>query len=378
MRDSMVDLALKTLLYDKTRFGITVAGVAFAVTLVLVQVGLFLGLLDNASVTIDHMPADIWVTPRNTPNIDFAHTFAETNVYRVRSIPGVERADNLTVAFIQMNLPSGARETALCYAMEDFRHWNYPWNVIEGHLSQLTEGPYLMMDESARRRFGPFETGDYREMLGQRFKIVGKTRGARSFTTTPVCFLDTKWVQDIVPEQRNKASYIVARLAPGADAQAVKAEIRRRLPFNDVYTKDEWSRQSRAYWIASTGLGLNITVTIFLGMLVGIVVVAQTLYASTMEHLKEYGTVKAIGGSNWDIYRILFRQAGISAIVGFVVALFPSFGMGPVMASLDLKLIIPPTLLGVVFVATVTFCLASAAVSFRKVAGIDPAIVFRG
>jgi putative ABC transport system permease protein len=374
----MVDLGLKMLLYDKLRFAITVVGVAFAVTLVLVQVGLFFGMLDNASITIEHMPADLWVTPHNTPNIDFPQTFSETNVYRIRSIPGVARADNLTVAFIAMTLPSGAKESALCYAMEDFRRWNYPWNVVEGDLGQLTEGPYLMLDESAKRRFGPFQTGEYREMLGQRFKIVGKTRDARSFTTTPVCFLDTKWVQAIIPEQRNKASYIVARLAPGADPQAVKAEVRRRLPFNDVYTRDEWSRRSRGYWITSTGLGLNIAVTVILGVLVGIVVVAQTLYASTMEHLKEYGTVKAIGGSNWDIYRILFRQAAISAVVGFVLALAPSFGMGPVMAGLDLKLIMPPTLLVVVFVGTVIFCLAAAAVSFRKVAGIDPAMVFRG
>ena len=374
----MVDLAFKTLWYDKTRFGITVAGVAFAVTLVLVQVGLFFGLLDNATVTIDHMPADLWITPHNTPNIDFAQTFAETNVYRVRSVPGVARADNLIVAFIPMNLPNGAKESTLCYAMEDFKRWGFPWHVVDGNLGQLTEGPYLMLDESSRRRFGPFETGQYREMLGQRFKIIGKTREARSFTTTPICFVDTKWVQQIVVEQRNKASYIVARLAPEADVGAVKAEIRRRLPFNDVYTKEEWSQRSRNYWITSTGLGLNISVTVVLGILVGIVVVAQTLYASTMEHLKEYGTVKAIGGSNWDIYQILFRQAGIAAVVGFVLALGPSFAMGPIMGRLDLKLIISPVLLGIVFAGTLAFCLASAAFSFRKVAGIDPAIVFRG
>ena len=79
----------KSLLHDKLRFLITVSGVAFAVTLVFVQVGLFLGLLDNASVTIEHIDADLWVTSRNTPNVDFAHTFPETAVQRVRSVPGV-------------------------------------------------------------------------------------------------------------------------------------------------------------------------------------------------------------------------------------------------------------------------------------------------
>src|SRR3974390_1842160 len=95
----MVDLALKMLLHDKLKFFITVSGVAFAVTLVLVQVGLFIGLLDNATVTINHTDADLWVTSKETPNIDFAHLFPESMVNRVRSAPGVARADNLLVYF---------------------------------------------------------------------------------------------------------------------------------------------------------------------------------------------------------------------------------------------------------------------------------------
>ena len=109
----MVDLARKNLLHDKLRFLITVSGVAFAVTLVFVQVGLLMGLLDNASITIEHLSADLWVTPRNTPNIDFAQTFSETSVQRVRSIPGIERADNLIVWFMSMSLPTGAKEGIL-------------------------------------------------------------------------------------------------------------------------------------------------------------------------------------------------------------------------------------------------------------------------
>src|SRR5215467_7988378 len=105
-----VDLATKSLLHDKLRFLITVSGVAFAVTLVFVQVGLFLGLLDNASITIEHLDADLWVTSHNTANVDFAKTFPDTYVERLRSIPGVERADNLIVWFMNIALPTGAHE----------------------------------------------------------------------------------------------------------------------------------------------------------------------------------------------------------------------------------------------------------------------------
>jgi putative ABC transport system permease protein len=101
----MVDLAWKILLHDKLRFLITVSGVGFAVNLVFVQVGLFEGLLANATVTIRNADADLWVTARDTPNIDFSNTFPETLVSRVRSTPGVLRADNLIVWFGSVTLP---------------------------------------------------------------------------------------------------------------------------------------------------------------------------------------------------------------------------------------------------------------------------------
>lgn len=374
-----VDLARKNLLYDKLRFLITVSGVAFAVTLVFVQVGLFMGLLDNASVTIEHLSADLWVTPRNTPNVDFAQTFSETSVQRVRSVPGVERADNLIVWFMSMSLPTGAKEGILVYALEDFQRWNLPWNVVEGNLTDLRRGDYFFLDQSAEKRFGPFGPGDYREILNQRLKIIGKTRDALSFSTTPVAFMDIRRAQQLSPsELAGNTTYVLVKLAPGSDLETVRAEIKRRLPYNDVYTRAEWAARSRRYWVESTGLGLNLMMTVFLGCLVGIVVVAQTLYTSTMEHIKEFGTVKAIGGSNLDIYKILGKQAAIAAVFGFLLGGAMAWALRPAMASIDLKLIIAPQLAATVAVGTVVLCLAAAMISFRKVASIDPALVFRG
>lgn len=375
----MVDLARKNLLYDKLRFLITVAGVAFAVTLVFVQVGLLNGLLDNASITIEHLDADLWVTSKNTPNIDFAHTFSETAVQRVRSVPGVERADNLIVWFMTMGLPNGAKEGILNYALEDFTRWGIPWNVTEGSLADLRRGRYLFLDESAYKRFGKFKAGDFREVAETRLKIIGRSRDALSFSTTPITFMDYRLAQEIVPDQLGgQTTYIVIKAAPGADLEAIRGEVKSRLPYNDVFTKAEWAARSRSYWVESTGLGLNLMVTVFLGCLVGVVVVAQTLYASTMEHIKEFGTVKAIGGSNAMIYGILAKQATIAAVFGFVLGGGMAWALRPAMASIDLKLIIFPSFAALVAVGTLVLCLAAAMISFRKVATIDPALVFRG
>lgn len=374
----MVDLARKNLLHDKLRFFITVSGVAFAVTLVFVQVGLFMGLLDNATVTIEHLDADLWVTSKNTANIDFAQTFPETAVQRVRSVPGVARADNLIVWFMTIALPTGAKEGTLTYALEDFQRWGLPWKVTEGNLQDLRRGRYFFLDESAKKRYGAFQTGEYREVIGTRLKIIGKSRDALSFSTTPISFMDFRLAQELNPDElRGNTTYILIKLAPGADVESVRREIQRRVPYNDVFTKKEWADRSRRYWVESTGLGLNLAMTVFLGCLVGIVVVAQTLYTSTMEHLKEFGTVKAIGGSNRDIYGILAKQATISAIVGFLLGGGMAWLLRPAMASIDLKLIIQPSFALTVAVGTVVMCLAASLISFRKVAGIDPALVFR-
>jgi len=373
----MVSLARKNLLHDWLRFAITVAGVSFAVTLILVQVGLFMGLLGKSTVTIENASADIWVTSKETPNVDFAHTFPETTVLRVRGVPGVQRADNLILQFMNIMLPSGAEEGCLVYALDDFQAWNLPWNVEGADVRDLKRGRYLLMDQSAVRRFGAFAIGDYREIVGARFKIIGTTTGAQSFTTAPIVFMDFRNAQERLETLRNKAQYVLVKVEPGVDVNAVVAEIRRILPYNDVYTKADWARRSRSYWVVSTGLGMNMGVTVFLGILVGIVVVGQTLYTSAVEHVKEFGTVKAIGGSNWDIYKILGEQALIAAVVGFALGGVISLLMRPLMAKLYLNVLITPGFAATVFVGTVLMCLGAAMLSFRRVASIDPALVFR-
>ena len=374
----MVDLASRMLLHDRTRFIITVAGVAFAVQLILSQVGLFLGLIHNSSVIVRHIPAELWVTSRNTPNVDFAQAFPETYVNRVRSIPGVARADNLIVTFLNATLPNGSTEGTVVYAVEDFQRWGLPWNLESGRVQDLHRGNFVITDASAVKRFGPFRTGDYRELQGLRMRYAGRSTGAVSFTTTPVSFMDFRLAQQLNANiLSGNTTYILVKTEPGADPAAVKAEIQRRLPYNDVYTRDQWADHSDSYWIKNTGIGLNAFTAVFLGVLVGVVVVAQTLYTSTMDHIKEFGTVKAIGGSNGDIYRILGRQATVAAVLGFALGSLMILGLQPLVLSIGLKLILPWKVWAAVGAGTLVMCLLSAGLSFQKVAGIDPGLVFR-
>jgi putative ABC transport system permease protein len=375
----MVDLALKMLLDDKTRFAITVLGVGFAVALILIQVGLFCGLLENASITIDRLDADLWVTARGTPNVDFGNPFPETYVQRVRSVPGVARADNLIVWYAIVALPTGAKESVVYYSLEDFARWRFPWDIESGDPSDLRRGRYVLLDDSAERRFGAFAVGDYREFQGRRLKVIGRTRAARSFTTSPIAFLNYGLAQALSPDElRRRTTFIIVKLEPGADARTVQRDIGRRLPYNDVFTKAEWASISRRYWIESTGLGLTIFLTVSLGALVGVVIVAQTLYASTTEHLAEFGTVKALGGRNATVYGIIAEQASFAAAIGYGLGLALTWSLEPILARLDMTMIVTPTLAALVFVGTQAMCLSASVLSFKKVAALDPAIVFRG
>jgi putative ABC transport system permease protein len=374
----MVDLASRMLLHDRMRFFITVFGVAFAVQLILSQVGLFLGLIHNSSVIVRHIPADIWVTSRNTPNVDFAQAFPDTYVNRVRSIPGVARADNLIVTFVNITLPSGATEGTVTYALEDPTRWNLPWSLESGQVQDLHRGNYLITDASAVKRIGEFKTGDYREVQGLRMRYAGRSTGAVSFTTTPVSFMDFRLAQQLNANiLSGNTTYILVKAEPGADVEALKGEIHRRLPYNDVYTREQWADRSDSYWVKNTGIGLNAFTAVFLGVLVGVVVVGQTLYTSTMDHIKEFGTVKAIGGSNADIYAILARQATVAAVLGFALGSVMILALQPLVLSIGLKLILPWTVWAMVGAGTLAMCLLSAGLSFHKVAGIDPGLVFR-
>src|SRR5205823_2102585 len=114
------------------------------------------------------------------------------------------------------------------YALEDFRAWNLPWNVQGADVGDLKRGAHILMDASAERRFGPFAIGDYREILHRRFKIIGTTAGAASFTTAPIVFMDYGSAQERSEILAGRTSYVLVKVAPGADVQAVAAEIRRR------------------------------------------------------------------------------------------------------------------------------------------------------
>jgi putative ABC transport system permease protein len=146
----------------------------------------------------------------------------------------------------------------------------------------------------------------------------------------------------------------------------------------DVYTREELTVKQRDYWMFGTGAGITVLIAAGLGLLVGVVVVAQTIYSATVDHLKEYGTLKAMGATNFYLYRVIITQAVASGIVGYIIGMSISLLISQISLQGTTAIILPPALVAALFGLTMLMCVAASMVSINKVTRIDPAMVFKG
>ena len=376
----MFHLALKIILYDKIRSLITLVGVVFAVALIFTQLGIYLGLMETASVIIDHTAGDIWVTSKNSKNFDFSQPFPEHNIYKVLSVEGVKDAENLIVVWNIMKQKEGGTEQIEVVGYNPDTGIGGPWRMREGHLRAVKNGNYAILDRSSMRRLGGFEVGQYREVGNRRLQISGISEGAKSFTTAPIIFTSygvAQSLRGLVPP--GNTVFIVAEVIEGYPIKKVVARLK-DIFFNklDVYTKAEFSRKTRLYWTIETGVGFSFLITILICFLIGMLIVGQTIYNSTMEYLKEFGTMKAIGATNFDIYKIVFAEAFINAVFGYITGLTITLVSVRIYQATEMVFSLKVWVAVLVFILTLLMCFVAAFISVRKIRKIDPAMVFRG
>jgi putative ABC transport system permease protein len=156
----------------------------------------------------------------------------------------------------------------------------------------------------------------------------------------------------------------------------VRTNLNQSLAKAEALTPDAFRSRSRSFWLFGTGAGAALFAGALLGMIVGIVIVAQTLYASTKEFSNEFATLRAIGSSSRYIYAVIIFQALLSAAIGFGVA--AAIGMVIVKATADsaLPVLIPEPLMVGLFLLTVAMCVVSAIAAIIHVMRTDPAVVF--
>jgi putative ABC transport system permease protein len=376
----MWTLARKLLLHDRLRFGVAIAGVSVSVMLVLVQVGLYFGFMNTASSIIDASRADIWVGKAGNESFEFASPFDERAYYKVASVPGVARAERVLMNFAQFKLANGGDLGVQVVGIETTpgaRPLLSPWNVIDGDARRVVEPGAIVVDRSEYPKLKIDRVGHRAEVSGVRAEVVALTSGIRSFTTSPIVFTDMRTARSYLPQLGGEAvTYVLVEVADKSQIAAVKARIS-ALPHLAAYTRAEMSERTRTYWSKRTGVGAGFFTTAVLGIIVGFVVVGQILYSGTLQYLREYGTLKAMGARNSAVVKVILSQAMISAALGFVVGGVLAVGMRAAMASANLTVALTPQLYAATAVITALMCSFAALLSIVKVLRLDPASVFK-
>lgn len=296
----------------------------------------------------------------------------------MRSCPQVARVEKLIMTWGLARLPTGGSEQVQIIGFDPWKATGPLTDLVSGDILDLKTPRGVVLDESSRRRLGPFQVGDYMEVTGRRVKVVGVSQGIHSLTTSPMLFASYATAQEIPsPVLPGQTVFVLAWLKDGADRAQALATLR-RIPDVDVHTRGAFSLKTRLYWTFETGMGLGFLMVTFMGLAIGMVMVGQTLYASTMQHQREFATLKAIGAENRMIYGILVRQAASVALAGYAVGLAATHGVARLYGeATDIWVILPAPIQAAMLVLTVLMCMAASLISIRKVMVLDPMIVFK-
>jgi putative ABC transport system permease protein len=369
-------LASRNLFHDRLRLIATMVGIVFSVVLVMVQMGLFLGFGRMVTTMIDHASTDLWIVPKGAKCFEDPSLLDIELRNRVTAIDGVAAALPLVIGFSDWRLDSG-ETTPVFIVGADLRDGALqPWNVVDGNVQELSRGYNVAVDRSYFDRLGVSGIGSSAEIRGRKVRVVALTDGIRSFTTTPYVFVDLKNARLFTGTPPDRASGLLVRLNANADRDKTMAAIREAVGNAEVLTTKEFRSRSRSFLLFGTGAGAALFAGALLGVIVGTVIVAQTLYSSTKDHLNEFATLRAMGSSNSYIYTVIIYQALLNAVIGFAIAA----GIGRLVVEMTAKsalpIVITPWLVAALAVLTVVMCVTSAIGAIVRVVRIDPASVF--
>ena len=373
----ILKLASRNLLQDKLRFIATIVGIVFSIVLVTIQLGLYLSFERMVTTMIDHAPADLWVVPLGTKCFEDPSLLDASDRAKMLAVQGITQAVPVVIGFAAWTVPAGGTTPVFVIGSTDSDVGLHPWNYIQGSLETLSSPHAVAVDKTYFGRLGITGIGDATEIRDQPAHVAAVTSGIRSFTTTPYVFTSLERAQAYMGTPPTKVSYFLIHVAPDADIGTIRKNLTANLSKVEVLAPDEFRSRSRAFWLFGTGAGAALFAGALLGTIVGTVIVAQTLYSSTKDHLNEFATLRAIGSSSLYINKVIVCQALLSAVIGFSLALGIDLAVVKLTAESALPIVMTPLLGTYLFLLTLTMCVGSAMAAIVQVLRIDPGRVFR-
>ncbi len=373
-------VALKMLFGDRAKYLMLLCGLTFAVMLIVQQGSIFWGLMMWSQASITNLNVPIWVTDPGIAQVDEVKPLADTAVDRVRSLDGVEWAVPLYKGLLRARLATGEYHQITLTGLESATLIGRPAEVQEGRFEDILQPDAVVLDQWAVERMGGptvVRVGTIFELNDKLARVVAIAKTQKSFTNIPVVYTTYEGAMRYVPRERRILSYVLAKHKDGVPVEDVVQRIRTQTGLG-AFTQEDFGFKTYMWVLVNTGIGINFGTTILLGFIVGMAIAGQTFYLFTIENLRQFGALKAMGASSFTLARMILLQAFTVGLTGYGVGI----GLATVFGFLtaqggNLPFAETWQLLLLVLVALLAICLVSASVSIIKLARLEPAIVFR-
>jgi putative ABC transport system permease protein len=378
----MTWIAWRMLIGNRGKYLGIVLGIAFAALLIAQQGSIFCGLMNMTTGQIrDVKGVDIWVMDRNVQFIDDIKPLSENDLYRVRGVPGVEWAVRFYKGLARARLSDGKFQQMILLGLDENSLVGAPQEILVGSLRDLYQPDALIIDDAGYAQLWPgepYQIGKVIEMNDRRGVVVGVCKASRTFQTFPVVYTRFSQAVQYAPTERKVLSFVLAQAQPGRSPEEVCVAIEKQTGLS-ARTQDEFIWDTIWYYMRNTGIPMNFGVTVLLGFVVGTAIAGQTFYLFTIENIRQFGALKAMGTSNLRIVGMVMLQALQVGVIGFGLGVGGAAGFGLIARrTAKLAFLMPWWVLAITGAAVLVIVLLSSLLSIRKVLVVEPAIVFKG
>ena len=359
-----------------------ILGVGFAALLISQQASIFCGLMRlTASQIRDIRGADLWVMDPNIQFVDDIKPMSENDLYRVRGVAGVEWAVKLYKGLTRARLTDGSYQQTILIGLDDASLVGAPRQVFIGDLADLRQPDAVIVDRHGAEQLwpdDPYRLGRTFEMNDRRAVVVGYCEASKTFQTFPIIYARYSQAIHFVPRERKVMSFILAQSAKGQDVPALCQSIRDQTGLQAMH-RDDFSVMTIWYYMRKTGIPINFGITVLLGFIVGTAIVGQTFYLFTVENIRQFGTLKALGVGNWSLMTMVVLQAITVGSIGYCLGVGAASWIGLMNEKASkLAFFMPWQILAITAAAIMLVVVLSSLFSLRRVLTVDPATVFQG
>lgn len=378
----MIWIAWKMLIGNRGKYLGIIFGIVFAALLIAQQSSIFCGLMSlTVSQILDVPGARIWVMDENVQFVDDIKPLSDTKLFRVRGVPGVDWAVRLYKGIARARLEEGSYEQMILLGLDDATLVGAPQRMIMGSIADLRTPDAVIIDEAGYKRIWPdepYRLGRVFEMNDRRAVVVGITKARKTFQSFPILY--TRYSQAIrfAPPERKVLSFVLANPQPDVTADELAERIQAQTGLLAL-SQQAFIWKTIGYYLEKTGIPVNFGITVLLGFFVGTAIAGQTFYLFTVENIRQFGALKAMGTSNRTILLMVLSQALHVGVIGYGVGigLAAAFGWWSGQTT-RLSFFMPWQVLALTAAAVFVIVLVASVLSVRKVLVLDPAVVFRG